>query len=40
MFLSGELIELAVIIYILKDEEVGSVFQFNGMEDWVIYNTG
>ena len=29
-----------MVYYVLKDEEVEIVFQFNGLGDWVIYDTG
>ena len=29
-----------MVSYVLKDEEVEIVFKFNGLGDWVIYDTG
>ena len=29
-----------MVYYVLKDEEVEIVFQFYGLGDWVIYDTG
>lgn len=29
-----------MVYYVLKDKEVEIVFKFNGMGDWVIYDTG
>nr|AAQ95098.1 NADH dehydrogenase subunit 6 [Mirounga angustirostris] len=39
-FIMGLLSELLLACYILKDGEVDVVFEFNGMGDWVIYDTG
>lgn len=39
-FITGLLIEFLMIYYVLKDKEVEIVFKFNGMGDWVIYDTG
>nr|AAQ95095.1 NADH dehydrogenase subunit 6 [Ommatophoca rossii] len=39
-FVMGLLLELLFACYILKDDEVNIVFEFNGMGDWVIYDTG
>nr|QSJ55842.1 NADH dehydrogenase subunit 6 [Muntiacus muntjak aureus]QSJ55920.1 NADH dehydrogenase subunit 6 [Muntiacus muntjak malabaricus]UDF87482.1 NADH dehydrogenase subunit 6 [Muntiacus vaginalis]QSJ55855.1 NADH dehydrogenase subunit 6 [Muntiacus muntjak aureus]QSJ55868.1 NADH dehydrogenase subunit 6 [Muntiacus muntjak aureus] len=39
-FITGLLMEAAMVCYVLKDEEVEIVFQFNGLGDWVIYDTG
>ena len=32
--------EVVIVYYVMKDEEVEIVFQFNGVGDWVIYDTG
>ena len=40
IFLSGLMIEFSIVFFVLKDEEVEIVFKFNGLGDWVIYNTG
>lgn len=39
-FIVGLLSELLLACYVLKDDEVDVVFGFNGMGDWVIYDTG
>lgn len=39
-FVTGLLMEIIMVCYVLKDEEVEIVFQFNGLGDWVIYDTG
>nr|AJG02779.1 NADH dehydrogenase subunit 6 [Odocoileus virginianus] len=39
-FMTGLLMEVMMVCYVLKDEEVEIVFQFNGLGDWVIYDTG
>ena len=39
-FITGLLMEDMMVYYVLKDEEVEIVFQFNGLGDWVIYDTG
>nr|AQT00484.1 NADH dehydrogenase subunit 6 [Muntiacus sp. BOR1] len=39
-FITGLLMEAAMVYYVLKDGEVEIVFQFNGLGDWVIYDTG
>ena len=39
-FLLGLVIEFLMVFYILKDEVVEIVFKFNGLGDWVIYDTG
>ena len=38
--LLGLIVEFLMVFYILKDEEVEIVFKFNGLGDWVIYDTG
>lgn len=40
MFVTGLLIEFFMVYYVLKDKEVEIVFEFNGLGDWVIYDTG
>lgn len=32
--------EFLIVYYVLKDKEVEVVFKFNGLGDWVIYDTG
>lgn len=39
-FITGLLIEFSMVYYVLKDKEVEIVFEFNGLGDWVIYDTG
>lgn len=39
-FITGLLMEFVMVYYVLKDEEVEVVFKFNGLGDWVIYDTG
>nr|YP_007626691.1 NADH dehydrogenase subunit 6 [Tragelaphus angasii]AEP22207.1 NADH dehydrogenase subunit 6 [Tragelaphus angasii] len=39
-FITGLLMELFMVCYVLKDKEVEIVFEFNGLGDWVIYDTG
>nr|UUJ35706.1 NADH dehydrogenase subunit 6 [Ozotoceros bezoarticus] len=39
-FMTGLLMEVVMVLYVMKDEEVEIVFQFNGLGDWVIYDTG
>lgn len=39
-FIVGLLSELLIACYVLKDDEVEIVFKFNGIGDWVIYDTG
>ena len=38
-FITGLLMEFLIVYYVLKDEEVEIVFKFNGLGDWVIYDT-
>lgn len=39
-FVVGLVMEVALVIAVLKDDELGLVFEFNNMGDWVIYDTG
>nr|UEK24991.1 NADH dehydrogenase subunit 6 [Conepatus leuconotus] len=39
-FVLGMLFEFLVSCYILKEDEIEVVFKFNGVGDWVIYDTG
>lgn len=39
-FVTGLLIEFLIVCYVLKDKEVEIVFEFNGLGDWVVYDTG
>ena len=39
-FLLWLVVEFLMVFYILKDEVVEIVFKFNGLGDWVIYDTG
>nr|YP_007507201.1 NADH dehydrogenase subunit 6 [Equus kiang]AFQ41478.1 NADH dehydrogenase subunit 6 [Equus kiang] len=40
VFLLGLLMEVMLVLYVLKSEEVGVVFEFSGVGDWAIYDTG
>nr|ARN58902.1 NADH dehydrogenase subunit 6 [Platygonus compressus]ARN58914.1 NADH dehydrogenase subunit 6 [Platygonus compressus]ARN58926.1 NADH dehydrogenase subunit 6 [Platygonus compressus]ARN58951.1 NADH dehydrogenase subunit 6 [Platygonus compressus]ARN58964.1 NADH dehydrogenase subunit 6 [Platygonus compressus] len=39
-FVTGLMMEFCMVYYVLKEEEVEIVFEFNGLGDWVIYDTG
>nr|UEK25433.1 NADH dehydrogenase subunit 6 [Spilogale angustifrons yucatanensis]UEK25472.1 NADH dehydrogenase subunit 6 [Spilogale angustifrons yucatanensis] len=39
-FVMGLMLESLIVCYILKDDDIKIVFEFNGMGDWVIYDTG
>nr|YP_002587110.1 NADH dehydrogenase subunit 6 [Grampus griseus]ACB06060.1 NADH dehydrogenase subunit 6 [Grampus griseus]BCV23226.1 NADH Dehydrogenase subunit 6 [Grampus griseus] len=39
-FLLGLVLELLVVLYVLEGGKVNIVFEFNGLGDWVIYDTG
>jgi len=39
-FVTGLLMEFFMVYYVLKDKEVEVMFEFNGLGDWVIYDTG
>nr|YP_002601096.1 NADH dehydrogenase subunit 6 [Pecari tajacu]BAH23391.1 NADH dehydrogenase subunit 6 [Pecari tajacu] len=39
-FIVGSVMEFFMVYYVLKEEEVEIVFEFNGLGDWVIYDTG
>nr|YP_009159346.1 NADH dehydrogenase subunit 6 [Mesoplodon ginkgodens]AKQ08939.1 NADH dehydrogenase subunit 6 [Mesoplodon ginkgodens] len=39
-FLLGLAVEFLVVLCILESEKVEFVFEFNGLGDWVIYDTG
>ena len=39
-FVTGLLMEFFMVYYVLKDKEVEVVFEFNGLGDRVIYDTG
>nr|YP_009355767.1 NADH dehydrogenase subunit 6 [Indopacetus pacificus]ARC95492.1 NADH dehydrogenase subunit 6 [Indopacetus pacificus] len=39
-FLLGLVVEFLVVLYVLEGEKVGFVFEFDGLGDWVIYDTG
>nr|AGS18255.1 NADH dehydrogenase subunit 6 [Mesoplodon densirostris] len=39
-FLLGLVVEFLVVLYILENEKMELVFEFNGLGDWVIYDTG
>lgn len=39
-FVTGLLMEFFMVYYVLKNKEVEVVFEFNGLGDWVIYDTG
>nr|YP_009674283.1 NADH dehydrogenase subunit 6 [Porcula salvania]QDK59282.1 NADH dehydrogenase subunit 6 [Porcula salvania]UAT98251.1 NADH dehydrogenase subunit 6 [Porcula salvania]UAT98264.1 NADH dehydrogenase subunit 6 [Porcula salvania]UAT98277.1 NADH dehydrogenase subunit 6 [Porcula salvania]UAT98290.1 NADH dehydrogenase subunit 6 [Porcula salvania] len=40
VFVSGLMMEFIMIYYALEEEEVEIIFKFNGLGDWVIYDTG
>lgn len=40
VFLLGLLMEVMLVLYVLKNKEMEIVFKFNGVGDWVLYNTG
>nr|AIZ68378.1 NADH dehydrogenase subunit 6 [Hippidion saldiasi]AIZ68391.1 NADH dehydrogenase subunit 6 [Hippidion saldiasi]AIZ68417.1 NADH dehydrogenase subunit 6 [Hippidion sp.]AIZ68455.1 NADH dehydrogenase subunit 6 [Hippidion sp.] len=40
VFLLGLLMEVMLVLYVLKSEEVGVVSGFGSMGDWAIYDTG
>nr|UAV88442.1 NADH dehydrogenase subunit 6 [Camelidae sp. PDM-2021]UAV88637.1 NADH dehydrogenase subunit 6 [Camelidae sp. PDM-2021]UAV88702.1 NADH dehydrogenase subunit 6 [Camelidae sp. PDM-2021]UAV88741.1 NADH dehydrogenase subunit 6 [Camelidae sp. PDM-2021] len=39
-FTFGLVVEMLMVVYVLKGEEVNFIFKFNGMGDWVVYDTG
>ncbi|YP_008379331.1 NADH dehydrogenase subunit 6 (mitochondrion) [Mesoplodon densirostris] len=39
-FLLGLVVEFLVVLYVLENEKMELVFEFNGLGDWVIYDTG
>nr|ARN58977.1 NADH dehydrogenase subunit 6 [Platygonus compressus] len=39
-FVTGLMMEFCMVYYVLKEEEVEIVFEFSGLGDWVIYDTG
>lgn len=39
-FIAGLIMELALVVAVFKDEELGLVFEFNSVGDWVVYDTG
>lgn len=39
-FTFGLVVEILIVVYVLKGEEVDFIFKFNGIGDWVIYDTG
>nr|BBE28355.1 NADH dehydrogenase subunit 6 [Tragulus javanicus]BBE28368.1 NADH dehydrogenase subunit 6 [Tragulus javanicus]BBE28380.1 NADH dehydrogenase subunit 6 [Tragulus javanicus] len=40
LFITGFIMELLMVFYVLKEKELKVVFEFNGLGDWVIYDTG
>ena len=40
IFLSRLMIKFSVVFCVLNDEEGEIVFKFNGLDEWVIYDTG
>nr|YP_009424383.1 NADH dehydrogenase subunit 6 [Tragulus napu]ARM56481.1 NADH dehydrogenase subunit 6 [Tragulus napu] len=40
LFITGFVMELLMVFYVLKEKELKVVFEFNGLGDWVIYDTG
>nr|AML79754.1 NADH dehydrogenase subunit 6 [Vicugna pacos huacaya]QZR92127.1 NADH dehydrogenase subunit 6 [Vicugna pacos]UAV88299.1 NADH dehydrogenase subunit 6 [Camelidae sp. PDM-2021]UAV88403.1 NADH dehydrogenase subunit 6 [Camelidae sp. PDM-2021]UAV88468.1 NADH dehydrogenase subunit 6 [Camelidae sp. PDM-2021] len=39
-FTFGLVVEMLMVVYVLKGEEVNFIFKFNGVGDWVVYDTG
>lgn len=39
-FIVGLVMEVVLVITVFKDDELGFIFEFNNMGDWVIYDTG
>nr|UDH58766.1 NADH dehydrogenase subunit 6 [Mesoplodon mirus]UDH58779.1 NADH dehydrogenase subunit 6 [Mesoplodon mirus]UDH58792.1 NADH dehydrogenase subunit 6 [Mesoplodon mirus]UDH58805.1 NADH dehydrogenase subunit 6 [Mesoplodon mirus] len=39
-FLLGLMVEFLVVLCVLENEKMEFVFEFNGLGDWVIYDTG
>lgn len=39
-FIAGLVMEIVLVITVFKDDELGFIFEFNNMGDWVIYDTG
>nr|APM86067.1 NADH dehydrogenase subunit 6 [Lama guanicoe] len=39
-FTFGLVVEMLMVVYVLKGEEVDFIFKFNGVGDWVVYDTG
>lgn len=39
-FIAGLVMEVALVVAVLKDDELSLVFEFNSMGDWVVYDTG
>lgn len=39
-FIFGLVVEIIIVICVLEGEEVDFIFKFNGLGDWVIYDTG
>nr|YP_009463010.1 NADH dehydrogenase subunit 6 [Mesoplodon stejnegeri]AUW35253.1 NADH dehydrogenase subunit 6 [Mesoplodon stejnegeri] len=39
-FLLGLVVEFLVMLYVLENEKLEFVFEFNGLGDWVIYDMG
>nr|YP_009495698.1 NADH dehydrogenase subunit 6 [Moschiola indica]ASH94742.1 NADH dehydrogenase subunit 6 [Moschiola indica] len=40
LFVTGVVMELLMVYYVLSEKEVKVVFEFNGLGDWVIYDAG
>nr|QIP52523.1 NADH dehydrogenase subunit 6 [Dobsonia sp. 050810x2F] len=38
-FMFGLILEVSLVLYVLNEEGVGLVLEFNGLGDWVIYDT-
>nr|YP_009687838.1 NADH dehydrogenase subunit 6 [Miniopterus fuliginosus]QDX17070.1 NADH dehydrogenase subunit 6 [Miniopterus fuliginosus] len=39
-FIVGLVMEVVLVITVFKDDELGFIFEFNNMGDWVVYDTG
>lgn len=39
-FIVGLVMEVVLVVTVFKDDELGFIFEFNNMGDWVIYDTG
>lgn len=39
-FIVGLVMEVVLVVTVFKDDELGFIFEFNNMGDWVVYDTG